>query len=390
MITGILNSQAQDGYDKVKLAGYYQKQDFEEAINFLKSYEDRNEESVSFNTDMGYALYMNEQYDEAKTYFQKGLSLQPVNFESTLYLAQIWSIRNNLDSSLFYYTALVHSNPENYRFWQKAGSLNYQLGNYDSAFNYYRNAYSLNNRSGRIAISLVNLLIRNKKTDAADSLLQEFLARDSADEDVIAKRMEISFKKSLYDTVIRWGEKLWRDSSRLTLPFINLAFSYLNKQLYPQCLQLCDWLEYSNKANESILYCEALALGKTGRYNESNEKLDECIKMSIQEGAHTYFNAKADNFENLKNFKQATNYYDTAWYIFHSPYDLYFAGRIYDKYFRNPVKAKYYYRLFQKNKPIPKNNGEQRVIAYTEEYLREKNKAETKTMRIPGLLYLWN
>jgi len=378
LITRALNIQAQDGYDKVKLAGYYQKQDFDEAINFLKSYEGRNEESVSFNTDMGYALFMNEQYDEAKTYFQKGLLLEPANFESTLYLAQIWFIRNNPDSSLFYYNALIRSNPENYRFWQKAGNLNYQLGNYDSAFNCYSNAYRLNNRSARIAVSLVNLLSRNKKTDAADSLLQEFLARDSADEDVIAKRIEISFRKSLYDTVIRWGEKLWRDSSRLTVPFVNLAFSYLNKQLYPECLQLCEWLEYGNKANESILYCEALALSKTRHYNESNEKLDECIKMSIQEEAHTYLNAKADNFESLKNFKQATKYYDTAWYIFHAPYDLYFAGRIYDKYFRNTVKAKYYYRLFQKNRPAPKNSGEQRVIEYTEEYLQEKTKRKQK------------
>ena len=125
LTTRALNIQAQDGYDKVKLAGYYQKQDFDEAINFLKSYEGRNEESVSFNTDMGYALFMNEQYDEAKIYFQKGLLLEPANFESTLYLAQIWFIRNNPDSSLFYYSALIRSNPENYRFWQKAGNLNY-------------------------------------------------------------------------------------------------------------------------------------------------------------------------------------------------------------------------------------------------------------------------
>jgi Tfp pilus assembly protein PilF len=368
-----VNIGAQTGYSKEKLAEYYQKQDYEDAINFLKSIENQNEAIISFNTDMGYALFMNDQFAEAKLYFEKAFFQQPENFQATLYLAQIWAGRNKSDSSLFYYNILLKNYPGNYRFWQKAAGLNYQLGNFASALYYYRRAFSLNNRSGRIAVSIANLLMRSKNIDGADSLVSAFLERDSADEDVISKQMEISFKKSRYDTVIRWGEKLWRDSSQLSAPFVNLAYSYLNKQLYPSCLLLCDWLEYGNKANESILYCHALALGKMELYEESNEKLDECIKMSIQEDAHTYLAAKADNYESMKKFSKATQYYDTAWYIFHKPYDLYFAGRIYDKYLKNASKTTYYYRLFNKNKPAPKNNGESRVIEYVEAYLKENN-----------------
>ena len=275
---------------------------------------------------------------------------------------------------MYYYNILVKNHPNNYRFWQRMGGLNYQLGNFDSSLYYYRHAFSLNNRSGRIVVSIANLLIRTKNTDGADSILSEFLKRDSSDEDVVAKRIEVSFKKSMYDTVIRWGEKLWRDSSLLSAPFVSLAYSYLNKQLYSTCLALCDWLEYGNKANEAILYCHALAFAKMGLYEESNAKLDDCIKMSIQENAHTYLAAKADNYENMRSFTKATQYYDTAWYIFHKPYDLYFAGRICDKYLKNSVKTIYYYRQFHKNKPAPKNNGETRVIDYVEEYLKEKQK----------------
>ena len=368
------NLGAQVGYNKEKLADYYQKQDYEEAINFLKSVEAKNEGVVSFNTDIGYALFMNDQIEEAKLYFQKAFLQQPGNFQSTLYLAQIWSAKNNWDSSMYYYNILVKNHPENYRFWQRMGGLNYQLGNFDSSLYYYRHAFSLNNRSGRIVVSIANLLIRTKNTDGADSILSEFLKRDSSDEDVVAKRIEVSFKKSMYDTVIRWGEKLWRDSSLLSAPFVSLAYSYLNKQLYSTCLALCDWLGYGNKANEAILYCHALAFAKMRLYEESNAKLDDCIKMSIQENAHTYLAAKADNYENMRSFTKATQYYDTAWYIFHKPYDLYFAGRICDKYLKNSVKTIYYYRQFHKNKPAPKNNGETRVIDYVEEYLKEKQK----------------
>ena len=78
-----------------------------------------------------------------------------------------------------------------------------------------------------------------------------------------------------------------------------------------------------NKAGQSVLYCAALAYNKTGRYVESNEKLDLCIKMSIQEDAHTYLAVKGDNFESMKDYKRAVKYYDTAWYIFQHPFYWY-------------------------------------------------------------------
>ena len=363
---------AQTGYDKASLGDFYQKQDFEGAVQYLKSIEGKDTETLSYNKDLGYALYMNEDYKEAKRCFEKGVLLKPGDIESNLYLAQIFNTESNLDSSLYYYNVLVRANPQQYRFWQKAGSLHYRLGNFDSSFICYQNAYKLNHRSGRVVVDLSNLYIQRKQSNSADSLIQEFLTRDTLEEEVIAKKIEISFKKSSYDTAILWGEKLWRDSSQLNLPFINLAYSYLNKEKYTECLALCDWLEYGNRAGQSVLYCAALAYSKTRRYKESNDKLDLCIKMSIQDDAHTYLAAKGDNFENMKNFTKAVNYYDTAWYIFHQPFDLYFAGRIYDKYYKNPGKSAYYYRLFQKNRQPPGNAGEKRVMDYVDDFLKKK------------------
>ncbi|MGC4037113.1 MAG: tetratricopeptide repeat protein [Chitinophagaceae bacterium] len=369
-----LNVAAQNGYDQLKLSEFYKKQDYDGAIHLLKSVESANENRASFNADLGYSFFMNEQYNEAIACFRKALRIDSANFESTLYMAQIWSAKDNADSSLFYYYRLTKNYPGNFRFWQKAGGLNYQLNRYDSAMICYQQAYSLNNKSGRIAIALSILLMRNKQINSADSLISEFLQRDSADEDVIARQIEISFKKSAYDTVIHWGEKLWRDSSKLSAPFVSLAYSYLNKQSYDSCLRLCYWTELTNKSNEAILYCEALAFAKLKLYEKSNEKLDECIRLRIQDEAHTYLQMKADNYENMRLFPKAVQYYDTAWYIFHKPFNLYFAGRLYDKYLNNSSKARYYYRLFYQNKPVAKNAAETSVLNYVENYLREKQK----------------
>ncbi|MES1219229.1 MAG: CDC27 family protein [Bacteroidota bacterium] len=374
ILAASLKISAQDGYDKLKLTTYYQKQDFEGAVQYLESFSGEKGGTPSFHKDMGYALYMNDEYKEAKPNFETVLRLEPTNLEANLYLAQIFYSMGNLDSSLYFYNVLVKLNPQQYRFWQKAGNLHYRLSNYDSSFIYYQEAYRLNNRSGRIAVDLTNLFIQKKQYNSADSLINEFLSRDTLEEEVIAKKIEISFKKSVYDTAIFWGEKLWRDSSQMIQPFISLAYSYLNKEQYNTCIQLCDWLNFKNRAGQSILYCAALAYSKTGRYTESNDKLDLCLKMSIQEDAHTYLSAKGDNFENMKNYNKAISYYDTAWYIFHKPFDLYFAGRIYDKFYKNPVKATSYYKLFQKNRNQPGNTGEKRVMDYVDDFLRQRKK----------------
>ena len=66
-----LRSSAQSGYDKIRLSAFYQRQEYDEAINYLQSVENMNQQSASFNTDLAYSFYMNERYEEAKKYFQK-------------------------------------------------------------------------------------------------------------------------------------------------------------------------------------------------------------------------------------------------------------------------------------------------------------------------------
>ncbi len=353
-----------------QLTVLFQNQEYDKAVIYLETNTPPAGRDVHYLADLGYAYFMNEQYRPAIVTYQSVCLLEPLHKQANLYLAQAYSLLDKPDSALIYYRHLIDISPDNYRYWQKAGSIYQQWADYDTAMFYLGKSYTLNPASGKLLVQYANLLIRQKLQEKADSLVEIFLSKDSANQDVITKRIDMSFKKGDNKKVISWGEKLWKDSADLVIPYINLAYGYLNSDSTIKCISLCHWLIAKNKANESVLYCAALAHSRRKNYSESNKLLDECLKMSIQKEAITYFELKGDNYEEMKQYQKAISYYDTAYYIFQPPASLYYTGRIYDKYLKNKTKATYYYRQYLAKNKTPRNSGELQIIEYIRAYLK--------------------
>jgi len=364
-------------YDRSRVTESFQRQDYESVIQYLQSGGLPTDTSTQLKTDLGYAYFMNEQYADAGKQFRTVYAVNPSDIKANLYLAQVYEFFREPDSALSFYTNLTRLQPSNYRFWQKAAQLLSDLTLYDSALAYIGKSYALNPRSGRVAVQYVNLLTRLKQYERIEPLIQEFLTRDSSNEDMIVKRVDVSFRKPDYPTVIFWAERLLKDSAEVTIPYINLAYSYLNTDSIDKCIALCDWMILGNRAAQPLLYCAALAYARKKNFGRSNELLDECLKMSLQDDAISYFNAKSDNYEEMKQYGKAISYYDTSYYLFHSPPDLYYAGRVYDKYLGDKNRAGVYYKRFLDKRKTPRNSGEVRVFEYIRKFLETGRKRES-------------
>jgi tetratricopeptide (TPR) repeat protein len=363
---------AQASYDRNHLTDLFQNDDYDEAISFLSSLPGQSG-NPQYETDLGYALFMSGNYANARTAFQAVARVQPSNIKAQLYLAKANEELDLPDSALYHYLRLTNLAPGNYRHWQKATQLYIDKAMYDSAMECVKKGYAYNPSSGFLAVQFANVLIRLKKADEADSLITRFLQRDSSNREVIAKKVDLAYRKPDHRQVIRWGEQLLRDSVDMTLPYINLAYSYLNVDSFSKSIALCEWMINKNRAYPQILYCAALAHAKRKEYEASNDYLDKCIALSIQKEATMYLNAKSDNYEEMKQYRNSANYHDTSYYIFHSPPDLYYAGRIYDKYLNNPAKAASYYRQFLAKRKKPANSEEIRVFEYIDGFLKRQD-----------------
>ena len=362
---------AQQPYDRSPLTIFYQNQEYEQAINYLKSLP-AGKETLQYKADLGYAYFMDENFTASRAEYSGIYQQQPTHKQANIYLAQLFDMMMEADSALFYYRHLTQLQPDNYRYWQNAARLFTQLKDLDSALVYIKKSNAINPRAGKVLVQYVNLLIQVKRPAPIDTLLNQFLSRDSSNKDVIAKRMDYSFNKPKpdYRTVIFWGERLLKDSADVVLPYVNLAYSYLNTDSVDKSIALCEWMLLNGKGGEQFLYCAALGYARKKNYTRSNELLDECIALNIQKEAVRYLNAKSDNYEEMKQYQMAVNYHDTAYYIFHSPFDLYYAGRLNDKYLKNKTKATAYYKQFMDKRRPSRNEGEERVVDYIKDYLK--------------------
>lgn len=371
------SSSAQNIYDRKTVQDYFQNQDFEKAVNYLCNIPDELK-TVQFFIDKGYSLFMLEKYNEAKSDYLIAYQKEPQNLQANLYLADIYNRQRKYDSSLLYYQNLILLQPGQYKFWQSAATCWDMMKENDSAFIYIKKSYSLNPKAASVAYQYAEALQYKKLSDEAETVINNYLKADSSNELIISKRIDMSFKSNKYKDVIFWGKRLLLDSAIAPGSYTKLAFAYLNTGQSEKSLNVYNWLDVRNMNNESVKYCAALAYARMNNFVVSNQLLGECIDNNILKDAKIYYRAKADNFERLKLYSKAIAYFDTSYYIFQDPIDLFYAGSIYDRDLKNRAKAIFYYKKYMLQKTKSPNESNARISDYIKEYLKPQSQISTK------------
>lgn len=372
LLTLFGSARAQTSYDKSRLQQYYQNQEYEQAIAYLKTIQPPHDEAFLF--DLGYSNYANSNYAEATKIFQQLYNRDPLLPTPQIYLALMARENRKTDSALFYYRNLTRLLPNNYRYWQSAAQLFDRKRQMDSALIYAQKAVELNPTSGSVVFDLADYLGTVKRNKEKEVLIDKFLSRDSGYKPIIGQKVEACFDTQQYEQAIKWGKRYKLLEGRYPKTYEQLLYSYLNNAMPDSVVNLYGWLNEQGLKTESAAYGAALAYTALKKYALSDSLLDECIKFNIQELATTYYSAKADNSIALKNYSRAASYYDTSYYIFHNPQDLFQAGRVYDANQNNRAKATSYYKRYLQAQPKPKTNNQESIHEYVTEYLKSQKK----------------
>ena len=154
--------------------------------------------------------------------------------------------------------------------------------------------------------------------------------------------------------------------------FTQVTLSYYNLKLYKDCIRVCDFLTEKGMAGENVFYYAAKSYAKLHEFDKSNELLQTCLELAISKTAEYYFHALGENCEEVKQFKKAITYYDTAYYLFKDPLMLYNCGRIQDEYLKNYNGAKKYYSKYVALAK-PQSLGEKKAYDYIRKKYYKKN-----------------
>lgn len=361
--------EGQNTYDRVQFQQFIQNQEYGQAIQVLKKTPPTGF-SKEYYLNLGYAYFMNEEEKNALPAYQAVYEQEPSNRQANLYLAIIYQRMKKYTDALSFYKNLTQLQPDQYKYWFYTASMYSALDERDSAFTYTEKAYSLNPRAANVVLRYASGLAYKKEQKRAIAVIDSFLMADSSNEEIVARKISYSARENKHKEVIFWGERLLKDSAIQPSAYISLAYAYLNTQKIDQCLVLCDWLELQGMKSEPTTYCAALCYAQKGDFVKSNLLLDECLKQNLLEEAKTYFRSKADNYEKTKEYKKAIAQYDSSYYIFQNPYDLYYKARVYDVNLNNKTQASVFYKKFLAEKQKPETPLEEKLFNYIKEYIK--------------------
>jgi len=331
--------------DKSKVLDFFQNQQFEEALSYLRPAVTLDSTNISLLSWMGYASYMTDDKVAAEGYNQRIVQLDSNNVSALYYLVTL----NKDDAHVIamgYNARLIALQPDKPQWWRTMGDLFRRSNEMDSAEHFHHRAYELASSDYRNIVALADDLIEKKDYHQADSILDIGLGADSLNLSMLRSRIHSAWLSQDYNAALAPGERLMR----LNQPILNaltwLALSYYNLKKYDDCVTTCQYMLDNGFDVESIYYYQARAYSKLKDYDKSNQLLTICLKKAISHTAEWYYNDLAENNEALKNYKSALANSDTSYYLFKDPLMLYNCGRISESLLKNETQARKYYRQY--------------------------------------------
>jgi tetratricopeptide (TPR) repeat protein len=349
-ITCLRNATAQTP-DKARIMDYLQNQQFDETIGYLNPYIAADSANLQVLSWLGYASYMNDNFTDAKKYYQQMVAVDSNNITGNHYLAILYGNTNPVLAQR-YALRLIKLQPGKASYYRSMAELLKKTNQKDSALLYYNRAYEIAPSDYKNAVGLSDLLIERKNYSTADSIVDIVLFRDSVNIPGLKTRIRSAYESKDFTSVLLPGERLMRLTEISLSALTQLALAYYNLKMYTDCVRVCDFMLQNDLDIESVYYYQAKAYAKLKDYKKSNELLETCLTKAISKTAEMYYYALGQNYEALNLFTTAVKQYDSAYYLFKGPLMKYYAASVYDSNTRNVKLArKYYIQYLQIAKP---------------------------------------
>jgi tetratricopeptide (TPR) repeat protein len=357
--------------DKNKVMDFFQAQQYEDAISYLVPIYNNDSSGIQILQYLGYAHYMNDDIEAAANCFEKILSKDSNNVSALHYLAGIY--KNKKTGRAFSFTQkLVSLQPNKAMYKRELAELYQRAGNKDSALFYFNEAYTQSPNDSKNALELGWALMEEKDFIKADSITNNFLAKDSMNIPFLKLKISAAYESKNYQTAITPGERLIQQNDISIGALTRLVISYFNLKMYNECNRTCAYMDSNEIADESVYFYEAKSKAKLKDFKSSNDLLQTCLSLAISKKAELYYYTLAENNQSTKQFKKAVSDYDTAYYLFKNPVMLYNNGNMYEMYLNNEPLATKYYRQYLKNAK-PENEDEKKAYDYVRKKLKRKN-----------------
>ncbi|WP_341841938.1 hypothetical protein [Chitinophaga caseinilytica] len=362
-------ASAQDKVDNDLLMGYLQNQEFEQVIRYMeKTVQPKQPNGLVI---LANAYYQNAQLTEAAHYYKLILDIDSNHITANQQLGNIAVQAQKYTMAITHFLRIAELRPNNANSWkQLARACTNVTGMQDSASVYMEKAYAINPQDPGVVVFIADEYMGRDEYGRADSLLKKFYQSDSTNINVNTKLVKSSYLLDRFSDARRYGRQIMEQRAFAPIAYSYLAGAYYRMKEYDSCVRVADFMaELLGETPEFVKYYAALSYAEMKQYEKSNQLLLECIASAKSKSLDSYYATMADNYEKMKNYRAAINYYDTAYFLFKQPMRQYGIARIYDQHMQDPHKAKRHYQLYLKSaKPETKNETD--IHTYVKERVK--------------------
>jgi tetratricopeptide (TPR) repeat protein len=363
------NGYAQVSLETNKVMGFFQNQQYDDAISYLTTLESSNSNNLQLLGYLAYANHMNDNNIVAEKYYKKMLNLDSNNISALQYISN--DDDTDVQEALLLTHRLINLQPKKPSYQKNLADLLRKINQKDSALIYYKQAFDLAPTDYRYVAAFADILLDQKQPAKADSLLVIGLSRDSLNISYLTLRIRSAYEAKDYQNVLISGERLIRTGEKTLNPLSKLALSYYNLKMYKDCIRVCEYLISQGFEVESVFYYQAKSYAKLNDYVKSNELLNVCLAIAISNTAEMYYYNLGENNEAIRQYKKAVSYYDSAYYLFKNPNMMYSSGRISEIELKNEKLARKYYAKYLE-KARPQSADEKKVYEYVRNRMIKK------------------
>ncbi len=362
-------SQATSPAIDQQLVAFFQNQEYAKAAAYLRQMKKEDTLNSHYLSLLGYSYYMSSQFALATRSFSSLLTADSANAIAHYYLGKMQAAKGNIPFALKHFCRLVELKPGVANYYKQLAALWARAGNSAAAGWYYKMAYRVNPGDPEVIANLASNWIKQEMYQDADRIVDLALRNDSLQAHLLVVRIRSAYAQEKYRDIFPLYRQLRKMNFVGLKPFLFTAIGYFELKQYDSCIATCQLLVQNKLETRTTIYLEALSYKALKEYDKALDKLNTCIGMALDDGADNYFTVKAAVLELMHQPSRALKQYDTAYYIFHRPLQLYHKARVYDAKFENYKVALRYYHRYLKNHSKTKRNEE--VVAFVKKRVKQ-------------------
>ncbi|MGB0167594.1 MAG: tetratricopeptide repeat protein, partial [Luteibaculum sp.] len=326
---------------------YLTNYQYEKALNALDSCPNADSNNVEFLGKKAFCELQLGWLKKAEATYLKILELDTLALAARNQLAGLYLKRNQLDKALRQYKKLVNIDSTNSYYYKRLGDISLKMGEVASAINFYDYSLYQNAKDLEVISTLVKIYQGLELYAQADSLINQGLALDSSDTELILYQAKAAYKLKRYDEVLNCAEKILgnsRDTSTYLLKLLGVA--NFHESNYALSIKMLEKLIDQKADSEIIHYYLGLGYRELGNAQKSIMHFNLAISLGVSDYLATYYTNLAITLEEMGDHQAAIRAYQAAYKSSKDEILLYHLARNYDAYYKNKETALRYYKMY--------------------------------------------